>query len=166
MYKNSALLSIGAALLFSLFVVDGGHAFQIEKRQGVRIQMAGEMKGTANPTNRQVSNTPNPCTEGGKGRTGAPGKKRCPLGSGAKATAGSLYTSHVSNPPYACGGRTGAPCTKQSSPVSGAMATDESRYSSTTSAAGMLFGVGLITLVVLGARRLRHPQGHHDGHHA
>jgi hypothetical protein len=48
MYKNSALLSIGAALLFSLFFIDVGHAFQIEKRQDARIVMAGEMKGTAN----------------------------------------------------------------------------------------------------------------------
>jgi hypothetical protein len=93
MYKNFALLSIGAALLFSLFFFDVGHAFQIEKRQDARIQMAGEMKGTANPTSTQVSNSPNPCTEGGKGRTGAPGKKRCPLDSGEKATAGSQYTS-------------------------------------------------------------------------
>jgi hypothetical protein len=93
MYKNSALLSIGAALVLSLFFVDGGHAFQIEKRQDARIQMAGEMKGTANPTSKQVSNTPNPCTEGGKGRTGAPGKTRCPLDSGEKTTAGSHYTS-------------------------------------------------------------------------
>ena len=166
MYRNSALLSIGAALVFSLFFFGVGHAFQIDRNQDARILMAGQMKGTATLSTKQISHTPNPCTEGGMGRTGAPGKQRCPLGSGAKATAGSLYTSHVSNPPYACGGRTGAPCTKQSSPVSGAMATDESRYSSTTSAAGMLFGVGLITLVVLGARRLRHPQGHHDGHHA
>ncbi len=33
MYRNSALLSIGAALLFSLFFVDGGHAFQIERNR-------------------------------------------------------------------------------------------------------------------------------------
>ena len=93
MHKNSALLSIGAALLCSLFVVDVGHAFQIEKRQGVRTLTAAEMKGTANLSIKQVSIAPNPCTEGGKGRTGAPGKKRCPLDSGEKATAGSQYTS-------------------------------------------------------------------------
>ena len=93
MYKNSALLSIGAALLCSLFVVDVGHAFQIEKRQDARTLTAAEMKGTANLSTKQVSNTPNPCTEGGKGRTGAPGKKRCPLDSGEKTTAGSQYTN-------------------------------------------------------------------------
>ena len=124
MYKNSALLSIGAALFFSLFCIDVGFAFQIDRNQDARILTAGGMKGTANLSIKQVSTAPNPCTEGGKGRTGAPGKQRCPQGSGA-------------------------------------MATDGSPDTSTTSAAGMLFGVGLITLVVLGARRLRHPHGHH-----
>ena len=161
MYKISALLSMGAALFFSLFCIDGGFAFQIDRNQDARILMAGGMKGTANLSIKQVSTAPNPCTEGGKGRTGAPGKQRCPLGSGAKAPDGSLYTSQVSTTPYACGGRTGAPCKTQSLPVSGAMATDGSPDTSTTSAAGMLFGVGLITLVFLGARRLRHPHGHH-----
>ena len=93
MYKNSALFSIGAALLFSLFFIDVGHAFQIENRQGARILVAGEKKGTANPPIKQVSIAQSPCTEGGKGRAGAPGTKRCPLDSGEKATAGSLYTS-------------------------------------------------------------------------
>ena len=93
MNKHTALLSIGAALLCSLFVVDVGHAFQIEKRQGARIQMAGDMKGTTNLSTAQVSIAPNPCAVGGKGRTGAPGTKRCPLDSGEKATASALYTS-------------------------------------------------------------------------
>jgi len=161
MYKNSALLSIGAALFFSLFCIDVGFAFQIDTNQDARILMAGGMKGTANLSIKQVSTAPNPCTEGGKGRTGAPGKQRCPQGSGAMATDGSLYTSQVSNTPYPCGGRTGVPCKTQRPPVSGAMATDGSPDTSTASAAGMLFSVGLITLVVLGARRLRHPHGHH-----
>ena len=89
MYKNSALLSIGAALLFSLFFIDVGHAFQIEKRQDARIVMAGEMKGTANLAIKQVLNTPNPCG----GRTGATCRKESPQGSGATATDGSRYTS-------------------------------------------------------------------------
>ena len=93
MYKNSGLLSIGAALLFSLFFVDLGHAFQIDRRQDVRTANAAEMKETASLPIKQVSTTANLCTEGGKGRTGAPGKKRCPLDSIEKATAGSLYTS-------------------------------------------------------------------------
>jgi hypothetical protein len=62
MYQNSALLSIGAALLLSLFFFDVGHAFQIEKRQDARILMAGEMKGTANT----------PTTQGLKTSTVAP----------------------------------------------------------------------------------------------
>ena len=85
MFKNSTLLSIGAALMFSLFFLGVGHAFQIEKRQGVPPVMAGEVKGTANLPIKQVSNLPNPCTEGGKGRTGAPDKKRCPLDPGVQA---------------------------------------------------------------------------------
>ena len=89
MYKNSTLLSIGAALVLSLFLVDGGHAFQIEKRQDARIVMAGEMKGTANLATKQVSNTPNPCG----GRTGAACRKQSTPGSGEKATDGTLYTS-------------------------------------------------------------------------
>ena len=32
MYKHSALLTLGAALLLSLFCVDGGYAFQIVNR--------------------------------------------------------------------------------------------------------------------------------------
>jgi hypothetical protein len=159
MYKNSALLSIGVALVFSLFFFGVGHAFQIEKKQDARILMAGQMNGTADLSIKHVSHTPNPCTEGGMGRTGAPGKQRCPLGSGATATDGSLY--QVSNTPYACGGRTGATCREHSPLGLGAMATDGSRDTSATSAAGMLFGVGITTLVVLGARRLRHPHGHH-----
>ena len=62
MDKNSALLSIGAALVLSLFFVDLGHAFQIEKRQDARILMAGEMKGTAS----------SPATQGSNTATGAP----------------------------------------------------------------------------------------------
>src|SRR3989442_8469539 len=89
MYKNSALLSIGAALLFSLFFINVGHAFQIEKRQDARILMAGEMKGTASLPTKQVSNTPIPCG----GRTGATCWKQGPQGSGATATDGSRYTN-------------------------------------------------------------------------
>jgi hypothetical protein len=166
MYRNSALLSIGAALVFSLFFFGVGHAFQIDRNQDARILMAGQMKGTADLSIKHVSNTHNPCTEGGMGRTGAPGKKRCPLGSGAQATDGSLSTSQVSNTPTPCGGRTGAICRTQSPQGSGAMATDGSRYISESMlvslpAAGVLFGAGLIALVGIGASRLRHQHGHH-----
>ena len=93
MHKNYALLSIGATLLFSLFFIDAGHAFQINRKQDARILMAGEMKGTANPPTTQVSTTPNPCHEGGKGLIGAPGNKRCPPGSGEQAANGSPDTN-------------------------------------------------------------------------
>ena len=92
MHKNSALLSIGAALLLPLFFVDPGHAFQIEKRQAANTLMAGEMKGPANSPNTQVSNKPNPCTDAARGRTGAPCKRHSPPGSIVKVTDGSLYT--------------------------------------------------------------------------
>ena len=157
MDRKSALLSIGAALIFSLFFFGVGHAFQIDRNQDARILMAGHMNGTANISTKHVSHTPNPCTESGLGRTGAPGKQRCPLGSGATATAGSLSTNQVS----ACGGRTGTTCREHSQPGSAAMAPDGSRDTNPTSAASMLFGVGITALVVLGARRLRHPHGHH-----
>ena len=165
MYKNSALLSIGAALLFSLFLVDGGHAFQIEKRQDARILMAGEMKGTANLPAKQVSNAPNPCG----GRTGATCRKESPQGSGTTATDGSLYASQVLNTPIPCGGRAGATCWKQGPQGSGTTATNGSLYTSASflvplSAAGILFGAGFIAfiaLVGLGANRLRHNHEHH-----
>ena len=166
MNKNSVLLSIGAALLFSLFFINVGHAFQVEKRQDARILMAGEMKGTANLPAKQVLNTPNPCG----GRTGATCRKESPQGSGTTATDGSRYASQVSNTPIPCGGRTGgATCWKQGPQGSGATATDGSRYTSASllvplSAAGILFGAGFIAfiaLVGLGANRLRHNHEHH-----
>jgi hypothetical protein len=171
MNKNSALLSIGAALLFSLFYIDVGHAFQIDRRQDVRSANAAEMTGTANFPATQVAMTPNPCTQSGKGRTGAPGKNRCPLEAGEPSTTQSIFTTQVSNSPYPCGGRTGAPCNKQSPQGSGPTAIDRSVDISpsllvTLPAAGILFGAGLTALVGLGARRLRHHNGPHDGHHA
>ena len=179
MFKNSTLLSIGAALVFSLFFLGVGHAFQIKRDQGATIVMAGGMKGTANLSSPQVSTTPNPCTVGGKGRTGAPGAMRCPLGSGGKAIAGSRYASQLSTMPNSCTaggkGRTGAPCTKQSPSGSGKQATDArivmtSDMNSLTgvpaAAVVILFGAGLIALAGLSLRGLRHYHGHHDGHHA
>ena len=93
MYKKSALLSFGAALVCSLCFIDVGHAIQIDRKQDARILTAGEMKGTANLQTKQVSTTPNPCTEGGKGRAGAPGMNRCPSRSGEQATDGARYTT-------------------------------------------------------------------------
>jgi hypothetical protein len=162
MSKNYALLSIGGALLFSLFFFDEGHAFQIDKKQDAPVLMAGEMKATANLPTNQVSNTPTPCG----GRTGATCRTQSQPGSGAIAADGSRYTSHVSNTANPCGGRTGASCTTQSPQGSGATATDGSLYISESMlvslpAAGVLFGAGLNALVGLGARRLRHHHEHH-----
>ncbi len=171
MYRNSALLSIGAAVLFSLFFFGVGHAFQIDRNQDARILMAGHMNGTATLSTKQVSNAPNPCTVGGQGRTGAPGKQRCSLESEAMATLGSRHTTQVSNTPNACGGRTGAACKQQSPQGSEATATDWSQYTSTSilvplPLVGILFGVGFIVLVGVGVRGWRHNHEHHDGHHA
>jgi len=162
MYRNSALLSIGATLLFSLFFIDVGLASQIQKRQSVPTLTAAEMNGTANLSAKQVSITPIPC--GGRTRTTC--GKQSPQVSGATATDGSLYTSQVSNTPIPCGGRTRTTCGKQSPQVSGATATDGSLYTSASmlvplSAAGILFSAGFIALVGLGASRLRHHHGHH-----
>ena len=163
MSKNSVLLSIGAALLFfSLFVIDGSHAFQIDRNQNAGVLMAAEMNGTASLPIKQVSNTPIPCG----GRTGASCTKQSLTGSGELATAGSRYTSHVSKTPNSCGGRTGASCRLQSPQGSGATATDWSRYTSASIVVplplvGILFGAGLIVLVGLGVRGLRHHHGHH-----
>ena len=174
MYKNSALLSIGAALLCSLFFVDVGHAFQIDRSQDAHIQMAADMKGTANLPTRQVSIAPNPCTSGGKGRAGAPGTNRCPSAAGEQAIAGSLYTRQISttaNPCTAGGkGRAGAPGMKRCPSRSGelvtaarvAMAGDMNSWTGVPlQVAGTLFVVGLIALVGLGLRGLRHHHGHH-----
>ena len=89
MYRNSAVLSIGAALAFSLFFVNGGYAFQIDKNQTARVLMAGEMNGTASLSAKQVSNTPTPCA----GRTAATCRTQSQPGSGATATDGSRYIS-------------------------------------------------------------------------
>jgi hypothetical protein len=82
MYKNSALLSISAAPLLSLFLLTGCQhdvslGFQIDGNQ-----FAMQMKGAANPPTKKVSNTP----------TGAPCKKQGQPGSGEKATDGSPCT--------------------------------------------------------------------------
>ncbi|MDZ4853870.1 MAG: hypothetical protein SGJ26_03245 [Nitrospirota bacterium] len=46
MYKHSALLTIGAVLLLSLFCVDGGYAFQIVNRKPpVDFLTVAEMNG-------------------------------------------------------------------------------------------------------------------------
>jgi hypothetical protein len=157
MYKNSALLSFGTALLLSLFFVNGGHAFQIDRNQNAGVLMAGEMKGAVSLPTTQVSNMPNPCG----GRTGTTCRNQSQPGSGEMAKDGSRYTGQVSNTPIPCGGRTAAACTVQSPQGLGATATDGSLYTISASVAGMLFSVVLIALVGLGASRMRHHHGHH-----
>jgi hypothetical protein len=88
LYKNSALLSIGAALVFSLFCIEAGVAGQIDKNQDACILMAGHMNGTASLPIKRVSLRPTPCG----GRTGASCRKDSLAGSGAMATDGSRYT--------------------------------------------------------------------------
>ena len=100
MNKNFALLSIGAALLFSLNFIDLGHAFQIEKREGARTLMAGDMKGTANPAATQVSNTTYPCG----GRTGATCRTQSRQGPGATVTDVSLNTTASTLVPLSAAG--------------------------------------------------------------
>ena len=65
MCKNFAMLSISAALLFSLFFFGVGHAFQID------LKKQAQMKGMTHPQTTQVSNTSRPC--GGR-NTAACGK--------------------------------------------------------------------------------------------
>jgi hypothetical protein len=55
MCKNFALLSITAALLFSLFFFSVGHAFQID------LKKQAQVKGMTSPQTTQVSNTSRPC---------------------------------------------------------------------------------------------------------
>ena len=93
MHKNVALLSIGAALLSSLFVFGVAHAVQIDRKQAVHNLVTAELNGTANASTTQVSSRPTPCTENGMRRTGAPCQKQSLAGSGEKATDETHYTS-------------------------------------------------------------------------
>ncbi len=95
MNKRSALLSTSAALLWSLFLSDVGHAVLTERKQDARNLLAAEINGTANPPTTQVTNTPNSCTVGGKGRSNVLCGKHSLPGSGENATAQSQYLSAV-----------------------------------------------------------------------
>ena len=94
MNKNSMLLSIGAALLGSLFVVDLGQAVPTERRQEAPNLLEAAMNGTANAPTTHVSNTPIPCAVTGKGRTRALCENSL-LGSGNMAAEKSQYLSTV-----------------------------------------------------------------------
>lgn len=88
---NSVLLSIGAALVLSLFVFDVSHAVQIDRtKQFSPIRMAGIMNEAANAPATQVTSAPIPCRGDGMRRTVAPCTKQSLLGAGP--THETLYT--------------------------------------------------------------------------
>ena len=96
MNKNSILLSIGAALLGSLFLVDLGQAVSTERRQEAPTLLEAAMNRTANAPTTHVSNMPNPCTVAGKGRSRAlVCGKQSPSESGERAAEGSQATSPI-----------------------------------------------------------------------
>ena len=92
MTKKLSLLSIGGALVWSLCVFDVGHAVQTEKKQDIRYLTLAEIKGTANASTTQLSNTPIPCTEQGDRRPGVDCQKQSLPGSGERALDRILYT--------------------------------------------------------------------------
>jgi hypothetical protein len=95
MNKNSLLLSIGTALLWSLFIFDVGHAVQTENRQDTPRLMVAGLDGTANAPTAQLSNTANPCHVSGKGRTRAICGKQSLPGSGKRVADWSQYASAI-----------------------------------------------------------------------
>lgn len=92
---NSALLLIGAALVWSLFGSDLGHATQAERGQDHRTVIAAQMNGTAKAPTTQLSNTPTTCAVTGKGRTRAHCENHSLLGSGPIAPEQSQFLSTV-----------------------------------------------------------------------
>jgi hypothetical protein len=95
MNKNSLLLSIATALLWSLFLSDLSHAVQTESRQDNPRLVVAELNGTANVTTAQLSNTPNPCTQSGKGRTRVACGKYGQPASRVRTADWSQYTSEI-----------------------------------------------------------------------
>ena len=95
MNKNSLLLSIGTALVWSLCVSDIGHAVQTENGQADPRLVAAELNGTANAPTAQLSNTANPCHLNGKGRTRAICGKQSLPGSEKQVTDWSQYASAI-----------------------------------------------------------------------
>jgi len=96
MSKNSLLLSIGTALLWSLFIFGVGHAVQTENGQAATPRLVvAELNGTANAPIAQLSNTPNPCHVSGKGRTRAICGKQSLPGSGKRVADWSQYASAI-----------------------------------------------------------------------
>src|SRR6185295_19206217 len=95
MNKNSLLLSIGTALVWSLFIFHVSHAIQAENGQDTpRLVVAG-LDGTASAPTAQLSNTANPCHVSGKGRTRAICGKQSLPGSGKRVADWSQYASAI-----------------------------------------------------------------------
>jgi hypothetical protein len=93
MNKNVALLSIGATLSLSLFIVDLGHAVHIDRTgQYAHTRMAADITEPANPPPIQVSNAPNFCKGDGMRRSGAPCMGPSSPGPGDRAIDGIVYT--------------------------------------------------------------------------
>ena len=96
MNKNSLLLAIGTALVWSLFVSDVGHAVQTENGQAATPRLVvAELNGTANAPTDQLSSTANPCHVSGKGRTRAACGKYSRPASGVRATVWSPYINAI-----------------------------------------------------------------------
>ena len=96
MNKNSLLLAIGTALVWSLFILDVGHAVQTENGQAATpMLMVAELNGTGNVQPAQLSSTPNPCSVSGKGRTRAACGKYGQAASGVRTADWSQYASEI-----------------------------------------------------------------------
>ena len=92
MNKNVALLSIGATLSLSLFIVDLGHAVHIDRtRQYAYTRMAADVTEPANPPPIQVSNAPTFCKGDGMKRSGALCMRPSLPGPGDSATDASYF---------------------------------------------------------------------------
>jgi hypothetical protein len=92
---NSVLLSISAALLWSLVMANVGHAAQTERRQDLPNLMGAEIHRTAMAPAIQVSNPAHPCMVAGKGRARGLCGKDGPSRSGERAAVESRYLSAV-----------------------------------------------------------------------
>jgi hypothetical protein len=96
MTKNSLPLSIGTALVWSLFIFDVGHAVQTENGQAAPPRLVvAELNGTASTPTAQLSNTANPCHVSGKGRTRAICGKQSLPGSEKRVADWSQYASAI-----------------------------------------------------------------------
>ena len=92
MRRNSVLLSVGAALVLSLFLFDVSHAVQIDRAKQFPPTRTGKMVNSiANAPVTQVASAPIPCRGDGMRRTGAPCTTQTQPG--AAATSVTPYTT-------------------------------------------------------------------------